>query len=76
MSKLPRGISGADAIKALKKVGYRPIRQKGSHVVLEGRDGRLIVVPLHKRLKTGLLRAIIREAGLSVEEFIELLNDP
>ncbi len=76
MSKLPRDVSGTDAIKALKKVGYQPVRQKGSHVVLEGRDGRLIVVPLHKRLKTGLLRAIIREAELDVREFIELLDDP
>lgn len=76
MSKLPRDVSGTDAIKALKKVGYRPVRQKGSHVVLEGRDGRLIVVPIHRRLKTGLLRAIIREAGLDVREFIELLDDP
>jgi len=76
MSRLPRDVSGMEAIKALKKIGYVPIRQKGSHVVLEGRDGRLIVVPLHRRLKTGLLRAIIREAGVSVEEFVELLKDP
>ncbi len=76
MSKLPRDVSGIDAIKALKKAGYTPVRQRGSHVILENQDGRLIVVPLHKRLKTGLLRAIIKEAGLTIEEFIELLNDP
>ncbi|WP_297497327.1 type II toxin-antitoxin system HicA family toxin [Thermococcus sp.] len=76
MSKLPRDVSGREAIKVLKKVGYQPVKQKGPHVILEGRDGRLIVVPLHRRLKTSLLKAIIKEAGLSVEEFTELLKDP
>ncbi len=45
-------------------------------MILENREDKLIVVPLHKRLKTGLLRAIIKEAGLTIEEFIELLKDP
>ncbi|WP_461863927.1 type II toxin-antitoxin system HicA family toxin [Thermococcus sp.] len=76
MTKLPRDVSGADAIKVLKKLGYFPARQRGSHVVLVSFEGKMIVVPLHKRLKTGLLRAIIREAGLTVRRFIELLEDP
>jgi len=74
--KLPRGVSGEEAIKALRKLGYVPARQRGSHVILLGPTGKMIVVPLHKRLKTGLLRAIIREAGITVKVFIELLEDP
>jgi len=74
--KLPWDVSGKEAIKALRKLGYAPVRQKGSHVVLIGLKGKMIVVPFHKRLKTGLLRAIIREVGISVKEFVELLEDP
>jgi predicted RNA binding protein YcfA (HicA-like mRNA interferase family) len=74
--RLPRDVSGEDAIKALRKLGYVPARQKGSHVVLIGLTGKMIVVPLHKRLKTGLLRAIIRETGITVKVFVELLEDP
>ncbi|AAL81447.1 addiction module toxin, HicA family [Pyrococcus furiosus DSM 3638] len=74
--KLPRDVSGEDVIKALRKLGYVPARQKGSHVVLTGPSGKIIVIPLHKRIKTGLLRAIIREVGVSVKIFIKLLEDP
>ena len=76
MTKLPRDVSGQDVIKALRKLGYYPARQKGSHVILIGPTGKMITVPLHKSLKTGLLRAIIREVGISVKVFIELLEDP
>jgi len=68
--KLPWDVSGKEAIKALRKLGYAPVRQKGSQVVLIGPKGNMIVVPLHKRLKTGLLRAIIREVGISVKELL------
>jgi predicted RNA binding protein YcfA (HicA-like mRNA interferase family) len=76
MSKLPRGVSGKEVIKALQKLGYYPVRQKGSHVILIGPTGKMLTVPLHRELKTGLLRAIIREVGISVKMFIELLEDP
>ncbi|ALM74854.1 type II toxin-antitoxin system HicA family toxin [Thermococcus barophilus] len=76
MTKLPRDVSGQDAIKALKKIGYYPVRQKGSHVVLVGPTGKMITIPLHKSLKTGLLRAIIREVGITVKQFVTLLEDP
>jgi predicted RNA binding protein YcfA (HicA-like mRNA interferase family) len=73
MSKLPV-LSGEKCIKALAKVGFYSKRQEGSHVTLR-RDEPLcqLVVPLHKELDRGTLRAIIRQAGLSVSEFTKLL---
>jgi len=73
MSKLPV-LSGEKCIKALAKVGFYFKRQEGSHVTLR-RDQPFcqLVVPLHKELDRGTLRAIIREAGLSVSEFSKLL---
>jgi len=76
VTKLPRDVSGKDAIKALQKLDYSPVRWKGSHVVLLGPNGQIITIPLHKSLKTGLLRAVLREVDISVEAFKELLADP
>ncbi len=73
--KLPI-VSGEDVIKALHKVGFRVVRQKGSHVRLEKRtDERIIkvTVPLHRSLKKGTLRIILKQAGLSIEEFLTLI---
>ena len=73
MSKLPR-ISGRDCIAALANVGFYKKRQQGSHIVLR-RDNPFaqLVVPDHKELDRGTLRAIIRQANLSVDEFKELM---
>ena len=68
-------ISGIDVIKRLKKNGYIAIRQKGSHVRLEKFDGEKMVkltVPLHSEMKKGTLHRIIKDAGLTMEEFEEL----
>jgi len=73
MSKLPR-ISGRECIKALEKAGFQVKRQEGSHVVLRKTDPfAQLVVPDHKELDRGTLRAIIRQAGMSVEEFAKML---
>ena len=73
MSKLPR-LSGRECIKALEKVGFRIRRQEGSHIILRRMDPfAQVVVPDHKELDRGTLRAIIRQAGMSVEEFVKLL---
>ncbi|MCX5995399.1 MAG: type II toxin-antitoxin system HicA family toxin [Chloroflexi bacterium] len=74
MSKLPV-ISGRKCIKALEEAGFYCKRQEGSHVTLR-RDKPFsqVVVPLHKKLDRGTLRAIIRQTNLSVDEFIELLG--
>ncbi len=74
MSKLPL-ISGREVVAALSKIGYQKDRQKGSHIVLRQIDypHRRIVVPDHREIAKGTLRKIIKQAGLTVEEFIQLL---
>jgi predicted RNA binding protein YcfA (HicA-like mRNA interferase family) len=74
VSQLP-SISGRECTKALGKVGFRLRRQEGSHMVLR-RDQPFaqVVVPDHKELDRGTLRAILRGAGIAVEEFIALLR--
>ncbi|MGH8606367.1 MAG: type II toxin-antitoxin system HicA family toxin [Gammaproteobacteria bacterium] len=74
MSVLPR-ISGRDVVAAVMKVGYARDRQKGSHIVLRQavHPHRRIVVPDHAELAKGTLRAIIKQTGLTVEEFKQLL---
>ena len=74
MSELPR-ISGREVVKALKKFGYEQDRQKGSHIVLRQTSypHRRVTVPDHKEVAKGTLRAIIREVGLTVDEFKDLL---
>ncbi len=74
MSKLPR-ISGRECQRALDKAGFHFKRQEGSHIVLR-RDSPYaqVVVPDHKELDRGTLRSILRFAGLSVEQFIDLLK--
>ena len=73
MSRLPR-TSGRDCVKALGKVGFFLKRQHGSHLILRRDDPfAQVVVPNHRELDRGTLRAIIRQAGLSVNEFVRLL---
>lgn len=72
MSKLPR-ISGRECVKALQRAGFIVRREKGSHIILQ-LDELMTVVPDHKELDRGTLRAIIRQAGLSVDEFVALLK--
>ncbi len=75
MSVLPR-ISGREVEKALTKLGYERDRQKGSHIILRQvlHPHRRIVVPDHREVAKGTLRAIIREVGITVKEFCELLK--
>ena len=73
MAKLPV-ISGEKAVKAFVKAGWRVDRVVGSHVILRKEGSPVTLsVPLHKELKKGLLRALIRDAEMTVEEFVELL---
>jgi predicted RNA binding protein YcfA (HicA-like mRNA interferase family) len=71
MPKLPR-ISGAEALRALERLGFERVRQKGSHVVMR-RGGKGCVVPLHAELKIGTLAGLLRQADISPEEFIAAL---
>ena len=70
MSFLPL-ISGREVISALEKIGYGVDHQRGSHVVLRHGDPphRRLTVPDRNEVAKGPLRAIIRQAGLTVEEF-------
>jgi predicted RNA binding protein YcfA (HicA-like mRNA interferase family) len=73
MSGLPQ-ISGRDCAKALAKVGFYLKRQQGSHMILRRDEPYAqVVVPDHKILDRGTLRAIIRQAVLTPEEFLDLL---
>jgi predicted RNA binding protein YcfA (HicA-like mRNA interferase family) len=71
----PPAISGQEAVRAFEKAGWTAARQRGSHVVLT-RPGSIFTlsIPLHSELGPGLLRDQIRKAGLTVEEFIALLQ--
>lgn len=71
MPKLPV-VSGQEAVKAFSRLGFEAVRQRGSHVVMKGR-GRTFAVPLHSELDRGTLRAILRQANVSVEEFLDAL---
>jgi len=75
MPKLRR-VSGAEAIRALERLGFEQVRQRGSHVVLrkqtvQGAVG--CVVPLHRELAIGTLHSILKQAGVTVEDFVAQL---
>ena len=66
-------ISGAEAVRALEKLGFVAVRQKGSHVILR-RGSNGCVVPLHRKIKIGTLSSVIKQAGITVDEFIKALG--
>jgi len=68
-------VSGREAMRAFERIGYRLDHQTGSHLILrhETPPHRRLTVPDHRELAKGTLRSLIREAGLSVEEFSRLL---
>jgi predicted RNA binding protein YcfA (HicA-like mRNA interferase family) len=73
MTKLPQ-VTGEQVVKALRKVGFALNRWHGSHAIME-RWGEIISVPCHgsRAIKKGILIGIIKDAGLTVNEFRELL---
>jgi predicted RNA binding protein YcfA (HicA-like mRNA interferase family) len=73
MSRLPV-CSGQEAVRAFRKIGYEVDHQTGSHIILRHATSRRLTVPNHRKLAKGTLRAIIREAGITKEEFVELLK--
>ena len=65
-------VSGAEAVRALQKLGFVVLRQKGSHVMMRrGTSG--CVVPQHRELKIGTLSGLLKQAGVTTDEFIEAL---
>lgn len=65
-------IAGAEAVRALEKLGFTSVRQKGSHVVMR-RGSTGCVVPLHRELKIGTLSGLLKQAGVAVDEFMQAL---
>jgi predicted RNA binding protein YcfA (HicA-like mRNA interferase family) len=70
MGKLSN-ISGKKAVKIFEEIGYQVDHQTGSHVILYHQDKPILSVPNHKELAPGLLRSLIRQAGITVDEFLE-----
>ena len=71
MPKLPR-VSGAEALRALERLGFEKVRQKGSHVVMR-RGSNGCVVPMHAELKVGTLAGRLRQAEVAPEDFVSAL---
>ena len=75
MPKLPV-VSGTQAIKCFEKFGYVVVRQQGSHIRLHhssDKNMQPLTIPRHKTLGKGLLRKLLRDADITVEEFTDLL---
>ena len=65
-------VSGTQVVAALVKTGFVQVSQRGSHVKLRTAE-RVAIVPLHRELASGTLSSVLRQAGLSREEFVALL---
>ena len=72
MPKLPH-VSGADILRALERLGFKKVRQSGSHVVLK-REAKGCVVPMHNEVKIGTLAGLLRQGEVSSEEFLQALR--
>ena len=73
MNKLPV-LSGRECVRILKKYGFELRRQKGSHIILKHpSSGITLTIPDHKTLDRGTLRSVIRQSGLSLEQFFKYL---
>jgi predicted RNA binding protein YcfA (HicA-like mRNA interferase family) len=70
--KLPRNLSGAEVIKALKRLGFEWVRQKGSHVRMR-HLAKKVTVPLHKELRPKTLESILEQAQITIEELMAKL---
>jgi predicted RNA binding protein YcfA (HicA-like mRNA interferase family) len=68
-----RGVDGEEAVKGFVKAGGVRRAGKGDHVNIKMPNGNLVTIPLHRELKIGLLKAAIRKAGLTEEQFLDLL---
>ncbi len=71
MPKLPL-VSGQEIIRALERLGFIVVSQRGSHVKLR-HDGKICIVPAHKEVKKGTLAGILRQADISADELIKAL---
>ena len=72
MARLPL-MSGKAIVRVLGKVGYRVVRQRGSHIRLSCPRRKSVTIPDYKIIGRGLLRKILRDAEITMEEFVKLL---
>lgn len=70
--KLPRDISGAEAVRALRRLGFEIVRQEGSHIRMS-KGNLYVTVPNHRQLVPKTLQSILRQAEVTLEEFTEHL---
>ncbi len=68
-------VSAGESLRVAAKLGYRVDRQRGSHVLLECSGRRPLAAPQHRELKPRLLGGLIRDAGLTVDQFVSLLRE-
>jgi len=73
MSRSLYGIKGRDAIKAFVRAGGIEKAGKGDHINIKMPNGMIVTIPGNKELKIGLLKSVIRKAGLTEEQFLDLL---
>ena len=66
--KLPRDVSGDQAVRALVRLGFERQRQTGSHMILK-KENRTVVVPRHRSIKPGTLKGLLEQAAISPAEF-------
>ena len=71
MPRLPR-LSGSEIVRTFERLGFEQVRQRGSHVVLR-REEQGCVVPLHREVKTGTLAGIVRQSGVTMDNFLAAL---
>ena len=71
-----RPVEAEVVIKVLRRIGFHPVRQRGSHLIMTHPDGRSTVIPVHlgEELGRGILMEIMSDVGLSKKEFLELLE--
>jgi predicted RNA binding protein YcfA (HicA-like mRNA interferase family) len=69
--KLPV-VSGKQVINVLGRIGFVLSSQRGSHVKMRHPDGKIVIVPMHNELAIGTLKSILRQAGIDVNDFIQL----
>ena len=68
-----RNLSWRDIVKAMSRLGFYPVRQSGSHIILKNSEGVAVSVPQYDSLPEGTVRAILEEAGVSKDEFLKEL---
>ena len=70
--KLPRDVSGTDAVKALRRLGFIVTRQQGSHIRMT-KGGVHVTVPNHRAILPKTLQTLLRQASVSLDEFLDAL---